>query len=77
MNPELDATMARILANARQTPDTRTYKCRCGSMWKRGEEVSVGWVEVSTEGRGTYRPCEVCRRVDRSVVAPARETSFT
>ena len=74
MNPELVATLDRLLANVK--PDARepTFLCRCGSFYKQGREWPVGWVEISTEGRGTWRPCEQCRRV--SVPAARPETSF-
>lgn len=77
MNESLSKTLERILANVKRTPDTRTFSCRCGSWFKQGREVSVGWVEVSEEGRGTWRRCEVCNRVNVSAVSSSREKTYS
>ena len=79
MNDSLSASLELLLGRAKTRVSPRTERggvCRCGSKWKDGVEVPVGWVEVSTEGRGTVRPCEVCRRISPGVAAPVRESRF-
>ena len=79
VNDSLNASLELLLGRAKSRVSPRTERggiCRCGSKWKDGVEVPVGWVEVSTEGRTTVRRCEQCRRVNPAAVAPSREASF-
>ena len=83
MTPELQTTLDRIIERAklRISPrDERGSLCRCGSFYSfsKRAEVPVGWVEMSTEGRGTWRRCEMCVAKGRApVVAEDRERVYS